>query len=190
MLYLNDRERKGKVMFKQSKFNKLMFKINRLIKDLSQEELEIVIDNYHSAVVDLPSRLMPIPPRKMELIKPEVDMDAIHKPGDIWTIDTIVGMIRKYMKCRDSNTGRYNPSVKRNIAYQYGIEEKSISNRVNTYINDALKEDKYGLLSGNYFTREELVLWKYRDNKVRKNMYEHNLIPDEDLEILRKEYYL
>lgn len=177
-------------MFKQSKFNKLMFKINRLIKDLSQEELEIVMDNYHSAVVDLPSRLMPIPPRKMELVKPEVDMDAVHKPGDVWSIDTIVGMIRKYMECRDKSTGRYDPSVKRNIAYQYGIEEKSISNRVNFYINDALKDDKYGLISKNYFTREELIIWKYRDRQVRNNMYENNLIPEDHLEILRKEYNL
>lgn len=175
-------------MFKQSKFNKLMSKVDKLIRDLSQEQLESIMDDYQSTVGQ--SRLIPIPPRKMELVKPEVDMDAVHKPGDVWTIDTIVGMMRKYMKCRDSSTGRYDPSIKRNIAYQYGIEEKSISNRVNTYINNALKEDKYGLLSGNYFTREELILWKYRDNKVRKNMHEHNLIPDEDLEILRKEYNL
>ena len=175
-------------MFKQSKFDRIMSKIDKLIKDLSQEELDTAMNSYQ--LNHGPSRLMPIPPRKMELVKPEVNMDAVHRPGDVWSVDAIVGMIRKYMKCRDKSTGRYDPSVKRNIAYQYGIEEKSISNRVNFYINDALKEDKYGLISKNYFTREELIIWKYRDKQVRNNMYENNLIPEEDLEIIRKEYNL
>lgn len=120
----------------------------------------------------------------------KIDINATHNPGEKWTIDAIAGMIRRYMDSRDPDTGRYNPRVKRLISYQYGVDENSISNRVNFYINDALKEDKYMLLSGRFFTREELILWKYRDKQVRENMYKNNLIPEEDLDIIRKVYNL
>lgn len=116
-----------------------------------------------------------------------VDMEAVHHYGDKWTTELIVALMRKYMRSRDNITGRYDPDVKSKIYRQYGIsEDSSISNKINSFINDALyKGDKWKLISDGYFTKEELVKWKWKDKKVLKMCIDNGSIPDDELSIMK-----
>lgn len=183
-------------MFNQARFNRLMSKVDKLIKDLSTEELQCIMDSYH--IMNNSSRLMPIPPRVMELqveekkdkskCVPEYLQELNRNPGDRWNTQLVTGFILEMISAREDN-GRYDPVYKRHISNKYGLEEDTMTNRVNTFMNDTLnKDDKWGILKEGYITKEDIIIWKYRDNQIRKACLREGTIPDEYIEILKGVY--
>lgn len=124
------------------------------------------------------------------LVHLKYDVDKLPDGRNNWTTENAYHLISIWMLARDPQTGRYDPSVKRKVAYKYGFYEDRITNSVNKLINETLKTDKYNLLSKGYFTREQLIRFKYRDKQVRNNCIKNNRLTQEELDAIDKAFNL
>lgn len=185
-----------KKKFNQQKFNKLISKAFNYLQDNIESDIErikIIEENQLLKLAIIESNKMKAKDNVCCAVNPliehlEYKVDKLPDGRNNWTTENVYHLISLWMMARNPKTGRYDDSIKRKVSSKYGFSEDNITNNVNRLINETLRCDKYGILKNNLLTREQLIIFKFRDNKVRNNCIKYNKLSKEELDIINKVY--
>lgn len=115
------------------------------------------------------------------------------QPGDKWTTEMVALFLLKVFNAYDFDKLKYIMEDKLVIEKQFAIDQIGISDKVNLFMNETLKTDKYNLLIYGLVTREQLLKWKYRslikESNRSKFDFKKEGLNKEDEEIVMKLFY-
>lgn len=115
------------------------------------------------------------------------------QPGDKWTTEMVALFLLKVFNAYDFDKLKYIMEDKLVIEKQFAIDQIGISDKVNLFMNETLKTDKYHLLVYDLVTREQLLKWKYRslikESNRSKFDFKKEGLNKEDEEIVMKLFY-
>lgn len=162
--------------FNQNKFDKQINKafdyLNKF-KMESEEEFNILFDNKNIrefARKYTDKELSQIKANElMEVDSVEAHLrtkvDKLPDGRNKWTTNNVYHLISLWLLAYNYDTHKYDKYIKEQISQKYNIPGDKITDRVNKFINETFKTDKYGLLRNNLFTYEKLYNYQLRKSE-------------------------
>lgn len=114
----------------------------------------------------------------LNLLVNNCSLYVLRKPKEKWTKEIIVLFLLKCFSIYDFTKMRYISAHEKEIIGDiFSVNEIRLSDQINLFVNQTLKEDKYKILENQLISREVLLKWKYR----------HLLKEDPDLNVIELE---
>lgn len=185
--------RKGNIYLEKLNLSKEE-KITRLLKGFPvlKDETAIKEDDKRKEVMKLEAAniiLKDSRSRFLEIIT--TNNESLRKQGDKWDTEMVTLFLLKAFKAYDFDKLKYIMKDKLVIEKQFLIPQLGITDKVNLFINETLKTDKYNILSLGLISRKQLLRWKYRSLIKESEREKINLdsLNKEDREIIINLFY-
>lgn len=185
--------RKGNIYLEKLNLSKEE-KITRLLKGFPvlKDEMAIKEDDKRKEVMKLEAAniiLKDSRSRFLEIIT--TNNESLRKQGDKWDTEMVTLFLLKAFKAYDFDKLKYIMKDKLVIEKQFLIPQLGITDKVNLFINETLKTDKYNILSLGLISRKQLLRWKYRSLIKESEREKINLdsLNKEDREIIINLFY-
>lgn len=185
--------RKGNIYLEKLNLSKEE-KITRLLKGFPvlKDEMAIKEDDKRKEVMKLEAAniiLKDSRSRFLEIIT--TNNELLRKQGDKWDTEMVTLFLLKAFKAYDFDKLKYIMKDKLVIEKQFLIPQLGITDKVNLFINETLKTDKYNILSLGLISRKQLLRWKYRSLIKESEREKINLdsLNKEDREIIINLFY-
>lgn len=185
--------RKGNIYLEKLNLSKEE-KITRLLKGFPvlKDEMAIKEDDKRKEVMKLEAAniiLKDSRSRFLEIIT--TNNESLRKQGDKWDTEMVTLFLLKAFKAYDFDKLKYIMKDKLVIEKQFLIPQLGITDKVNLFINETLKTDKYNILSLGLILRKQLLRWKYRSLIKESEREKINLdsLNKEDREIIINLFY-
>lgn len=185
--------RKGNIYLEKLNLSKEE-KITRLLKGFPvlKDEMAIKEDDKRKEVMKLEAAniiLKDSRSRFLEIIT--TNNESLRKQGDKWDTEMVTLFLLKAFKAYDFDKLKYIMKDKLVIEKQFLIPQLVITDKVNLFINETLKTDKYNILSLGLISRKQLLRWKYRSLIKESEREKINLdsLNKEDREIIINLFY-
>ena len=185
--------RKGNIYLEKLNLSKEE-KITRLLKGFPvlKDEMAIKEDDKRKEVMKLEAAniiLKDSRSRFLEIIT--TNNESLRKQGDKWDTEMVTLFLLKAFKAYDFDKLKYIMKDKLVIEKQFLIPQLGITDKVNLFINETLKIDKYNILSLGLISRKQLLRWKYRSLIKESEREKINLdsLNKEDREIIINLFY-
>ena len=185
--------RKGNIYLEKLNLSKEE-KITRLLKGFPvlKDEMAIKEDDKRKEVMKLEAAniiLKDSRSRFLEIIT--TNNESLRKQGDKWDTEMVTLFLLKVFKAYDFDKLKYIMKDKLVIEKQFLIPQLGITDKVNLFINETLKTDKYNILSLGLISRKQLLRWKYRSLIKESEREKINLdsLNKEDREIIINLFY-
>ena len=185
--------RKGNIYLEKLNLSKEE-KITWLLKGFPvlKDEMAIKEDDKRKEVMKLEAAniiLKDSRSRFLEIIT--TNNESLRKQGDKWDTEMVTLFLLKAFKAYDFDKLKYIMKDKLVIEKQFLIPQLGITDKVNLFINETLKTDKYNILSLGLISRKQLLRWKYRSLIKESEREKINLdsLNKEDREIIINLFY-
>lgn len=185
--------RKGNIYLEKLNLSKEE-KITQLLKGFPvlKDEMAIKEDDKRKEVMKLEAAniiLKDSRSRFLEIIT--TNNESLRKQGDKWDTEMVTLFLLKAFKAYDFDKLKYIMKDKLVIEKQFLIPQLGITDKVNLFINETLKTDKYNILSLGLISRKQLLRWKYRSLIKESEREKINLdsLNKEDREIIINLFY-
>lgn len=185
--------RKGNIYLEKLNLSKEE-KITRLLKGFPvlKDEMAIKEDDKRKEVMKLEAAniiLKDSRSRFLEIIT--TNNESLRKQGNKWDTEMVTLFLLKAFKAYDFDKLKYIMKDKLVIEKQFLIPQLGITDKVNLFINETLKTDKYNILSLGLISRKQLLRWKYRSLIKESEREKINLdsLNKEDREIIINLFY-
>lgn len=185
--------RKGNIYLEKLNLSKEE-KITRLLKGFPvlKDEMAIKEDDKRKEVMKLEAAniiLKDSRSRFLEIVT--TNNESLRKQGDKWDTEMVTLFLLKAFKAYDFDKLKYIMKDKLVIEKQFLIPQLGITDKVNLFINETLKTDKYNILSLGLISRKQLLRWKYRSLIKKSEREKINLdsLNKEDREIIINLFY-
>lgn len=185
--------RKGNIYLEKLNLSKEE-KITQLLKGFPvlKDEMAIKEDDKRKEVMKLEAAniiLKDSRSRFLEIIT--TNNESLRKQGNKWDTEMVTLFLLKAFKAYDFDKLKYIMKDKLVIEKQFLIPQLGITDKVNLFINETLKTDKYNILSLGLISRKQLLRWKYRSLIKESEREKINLdsLNKEDREIIINLFY-
>lgn len=195
--------------FKQRKLEKILRKGNEYLQKLqySNEEQLIQLSRSFPAlkdqlairdkqqkdeINDLESRATMENTIKDNLLKILIQSKGtLRSANDKWTTEMVCIFLLKVFDSYDFDKLKYIMEKKLVLEDQFLISHLGISDKVNFFVNETLKTDRYFLLKYNLISKEQLLKWKYRAlvKESERKSFDLDKLNEEDKVIIQKLFY-
>lgn len=185
--------RKGNIYLEKLNLSKEE-KITRLLKGFPvlKDEMAIKEDDKRKEVMKLEAANIILKDSRSRFLEIIItNNESLRKQGDKWDTEMVTLFLLKAFKAYDFDKLKYIMKDKLVIEKQFLIPQLGITDKVNLFINETLKTDKYNILSLGLISRKQLLRWKYRSLIKESEREKINLdsLNKEDREIIINLFY-